>query len=140
MWRGTGTICARPESDRFAREGFDVKKIMCYGVLAVLVLLLANPLPSHAGGGRGYVGVNIGVGHGYWGPRYGWGFSGGWGPSYYYYATPPVVVQQPPVYVQPPQAPQYWYYCQNPQGYYPYVQQCPPGWMKVVPPDNPPDR
>jgi hypothetical protein len=27
----------------------------------------------------------------------------------------------------------YWYYCQNPQGYYPDVNNCPGGWMKVVP-------
>ena len=57
-------------------------------------------------------------------------------PSYY---PPPVVVQQAPVvYMQlAPQAvpaqPAYWYYCQDPPGYYPYVNQCPRGWMKVVP-------
>ena len=33
----------------------------------------------------------------------------------------------------------YWYYCQNPQGYYPYVNSCPGGWMKVVP-QPPPGR
>jgi hypothetical protein len=26
---------------------------------------------------------------------------------------------------------QYWYYCQNPPGYYPYVQQCGTGWQTV---------
>jgi hypothetical protein len=89
---------------------------------------------------------------GYWGPRYwgpnmwiGSGYWWGW-PYYgypYYYLSPPAVVQQPPVYVepnQPSQEPQYWYYCQDPQGYYPYVRQCPNGWMKVVPPDKPPGR
>ena len=34
-----------------------------------------------------------------------------------------------PAYVQP----QYWAYCQNPEGYYPYVQDCPGGWVPVVP-------
>jgi hypothetical protein len=29
--------------------------------------------------------------------------------------------------------PQYWAYCQNPEGYYPYVQECPGGWLAVVP-------
>jgi hypothetical protein len=25
------------------------------------------------------------------------------------------------------------YYCENPQGYYPYVQQCASGWQRVSP-------
>jgi hypothetical protein len=29
--------------------------------------------------------------------------------------------------------PQYWAYCQDPEGYYPYVQECPGGWVPVVP-------
>jgi hypothetical protein len=48
---------------------------------------------------------------------------------------PPVVIA-PPVYQEQPQpqtAQQYWYYCQDPQGYYPYVQQCPRGWQPVSP-------
>jgi hypothetical protein len=57
------------------------------------------------------------------------------------YAYPPVVVAPPPVYVQPPPQvyvqpppPQaYWYYCDNPPGYYPYVPQCPAGWRQVTP-------
>jgi len=28
---------------------------------------------------------------------------------------------------------QYWAYCQDPEGYYPYVQDCPGGWIPVVP-------
>lgn len=60
-------------------------------------------------------------------------------PYPYGYEAPPVIVQQPSVdyYVQPaPQQqaePSYWYYCRKPAGYYPYVQQCPSGWLKVVP-------
>lgn len=123
---------------------------------------------SRVGAPRAHSGVRVGVGvrHGYyggyygyrypryWGPRYwgtgawvGSGFWWGWPyygyPSYpYYYSAPPAVIQQPPVYLEqaPPQEPQYWYYCQNPQGYYPYIQSCPNGWMKVVPPDSPPER
>lgn len=34
-----------------------------------------------------------------------------------------------PAYAQP----QYWAYCQNPEGYYPYVQECFGGWVPVVP-------
>lgn len=67
---------------------------------------------------------------------------------YPYYVDPPIIVQQPDVYVvpAPQQAPPrtepafYWYYCQNPPGYYPYVKTCPEGWMKVVPSlPQPPD-
>jgi hypothetical protein len=58
---------------------------------------------------------------------------------YPYYAEPPPIVvrEQPPAYIPPqrPAAPvqQYWYYCQNPQGYYPNVRQCTHQWMRVVP-------
>ena len=57
-----------------------------------------------------------------------------------YRAPSVVVVVAPP----PPQAPvpapavqatpptPSWYYCHNPQGYYPYVQQCPSGWQPVA--------
>jgi hypothetical protein len=52
---------------------------------------------------------------------------------------PPVVMTppQPPVYIeqQSPAAPQagsYWYHCDKPEGYYPYVRKCPGGWQKVA--------
>jgi hypothetical protein len=50
-------------------------------------------------------------------------------------------VQPPPVYVQPGTPPDqsgYWYYCQNPQGYYPSVTECPGGWIAVLPQPTPP--
>jgi hypothetical protein len=119
-----------------------VMKGLGCGVLIALVLLLASPTPSEAGGHVSFsFGIPLWFGPGYWGPGP-W-----WGPPYYYNAPPyssapsPMVIQQPPVYEQsapPPQAPVYWYYCQNPQGYYPYIQQCPNGWMQVVPPATPP--
>lgn len=47
-------------------------------------------------------------------------------------STPPVYIQQPV-----PTAPQYpsgyWYYCTDPEGYYPNVQECPLGWLQVNP-------
>ncbi len=58
-------------------------------------------------------------------------------------SPPPVVVvpQQPQVYAQQNQQESgYWYYCQNPQGYYPYIKSCPDGWLKVVPETVPPGR
>jgi hypothetical protein len=59
-------------------------------------------------------------------------------PAPYYPAQPPVVIeQQPAMQAQPEEPPQpvqqYWYYCPNPAGYYPYVKHCPTPWMKVVP-------
>jgi hypothetical protein len=55
---------------------------------------------------------------------------------------PRVVVERPPQVVLPPQPPPSWYYCENPQGYYPYVQQCPGGWRQVAPtpPPAPPGQ
>ena len=68
-------------------------------------------------------------------------------PPYAYYPAP-VVIQQQPVYIeqnspqpqfqpQPqaqPQAPSgYWYFCAEPNGYYPYVKECPTGWQRVAP-------
>lgn len=61
-----------------------------------------------------------------------------YGASSLYQAPPPVVVRPAPqVYIEqptfraPPQT--YWYFCSNPQGYYPYVAQCPGGWQRVLP-------
>ena len=80
-----------------------------------------------------------------WGPGIYWGgpvvVGSPWYP-YGYYPQPPTVVQQAPVYVEPQQqkeeeAANYWYYCENPKGYYPYVDRCPSGWMMVVPNANP---
>ena len=127
-----------------------MKKALCV-FFAVLILILGTVLPSYAwrtgyahpvGHGRVVVGGGIFIGPGWWGPR--WGGASWWGPSYPYYLSPPVVIeQQPPIYVQPEaqtHQPYYWYYCQNPQGYYPYVKNCPGGWMKVVPNVTPPNQ
>lgn len=80
--------------------------------------------------------------HGWWGPRVYIGGPVVVGPpaypyGYYYAPQPPVVVQQAPVVVAPNPDDAYWYYCDNPKGYYPYVNSCPGGWMKVVPDNNP---
>lgn len=44
-----------------------------------------------------------------------------------YYAPPP------PVYIEQGNPAGYWYYCQNPAGYYPSVDECPGGWIRVAP-------
>lgn len=100
---------------------------------------------GHHGGGWGYghggYYNGIGLGLGLLGLGYGLGYYGG---PYYspYYAYPPTVVTipvTPPVYIQqsPPVTqqypPGYWYYCNNPDGYYPYIKECPQGWQQVDP-------
>ncbi len=75
------------------------------------------------------------IGSAFWWPDPWWW----WGPAYPYYVAPPVVIQQaPPVYIQQGQPPAYWYYCPNPAGYYPYITECPAGWLTVVPPPTAP--
>ncbi len=122
-------------------------------VLAVVVSLFGGAEPSHAwarGGGGGHSGFRDHH-HGFRGSRVFVGahvfvspgvFFGApyWYPYAYPYPaySPPVVVEAPaPVYAQP-QPQQYWYYCQNPHGYYPYVPQCPGGWLQVMPSPAPP--
>jgi hypothetical protein len=102
----------------------------------------------YGGGYRG--GVNVWLGGPVWGP--GWGtypYPYAYPYAYPYYQAPPVIINQQPeeIYVQPLPQPElkqtYWYYCENPQGYYPYVKQCPNGWKKIVPtppaPTTPPN-
>jgi hypothetical protein len=117
-----------------------MRKVMVV-LVATTVVLAASAVPSQADGWHGHPGWHGGWHPGWHGPRV---FVRGplfWGPRFVvgppvyvappiYYAPDPVAVQQPPVYVQPPQ---YWYYCQNPAGYYPSVPQCPGGWMQVAP-------
>ena len=107
-----------------------MKRRICLLLTVTLAALsFAAPGQAYRGGWGPLVGLGIGVGlmelsH-----------------PYHYYSPPVVIEQAPSVYIQqsPQQAPMsaqeptYWYYCQEPQGYYPYVKQCPQGWMKVVP-------
>jgi hypothetical protein len=93
--------------------------------------LAAAPAFAWHHGPRVTFGLNFGP---YWGPY--------WGPGWYY---PPPYYYPPAVVVAPPPAPQqyversdvpaqnYWYYCEQSRGYYPYVKECPGGW-KAVPP------
>lgn len=101
----------------------------------------------HYGGAR--VGVFIGapvLGFGlpyYGSPGYGYapyGYSGyGYAPyGYYGPATAVITPSAPPIYIEQgsvnatgPAADGYWYYCSNPDGYYPYVRQCSSGWQQI---------
>jgi hypothetical protein len=110
--------------------------------MVLLVLLLSFPVTSSARRGHGHHGhTRVFIGGSFWlGPPL------FWGPPYYYsgpaYYGPPLAFVQPSGrYIQRGQEESdYWYYCDNPQGYYPYIKACPGGWMKVVPETVPPDR
>ena len=98
-------------------------------LISLFVIFLFSSLAGYAYGQHGHFRGGFWIGPG-WGP--------GWGP-YPYYSAPPVIIERPGVeyYMQqlpePYEEPAYWYYCRKPEGYYPYVKQCPDGWMKVVP-------
>jgi len=113
------------------------------------------------GGGRGgggwhggarvgiYLGAPIGFNYGYYPYSY-------YGPAYYgipnYYPTAPVYyppIQSVPTYTQQSESPQispqvapknssqdvqgsWWYFCVDAKAYYPYVKQCPGGWLRVA--------
>jgi len=115
-----------------------------YLVLVIFTLLFANVLSAQARGHGHYSGSHVGV----WvGPGWVAGWGPWWGvpayPYYYNYWEPVVYQEESPVYVEPtPQAEEqtYWYFCPDSRNYYPYVKECPNGWMKVVPPTAPQDN
>ncbi len=112
------------------------KSIFLVVIILVLITGIVIPVYAHGGHGGFHGAIWIG-GPGWWGP--GWWGPGWWGPPYYPYPyySQPVIVQQPqPVYQQPAPVEQeqsYWYYCPDANAYYPYVKNCPKGWLKVVP-------
>ena len=81
---------------------------------------------------------------GRWYQGHHFGRSGWWwivGGVWYYYPAPVYPYPnpyQPPLVAAPPAPPaaQYWYWCPNPAGYYPYVARCGTNWRRV--PANPP--
>ena len=111
--------------------------------------------PGYGGGGWGrYPYWGGGYWGGFWGPSIGfyWGGPAYWGWPYYasgwpYYSAgfgyygggyPAVYEQDTTVYVNPsfssPAAPSnHWYYCTDPAGYFPYVQNCNRAWIPVTP-------
>jgi hypothetical protein len=135
------------------REGRGKLQQWLVVIVILATVLCASAIPGYTRGGRGHgggghgfhgghsfhgghrwggLGVTIGVGP-YWGP-YWWPYSYPYAYSYVYpYTYLPQVYVQPsqPLSIQPPSSPPVWYYCDNPQGYYPYVQQCPGGWRTV---------
>ncbi len=108
--------------------------------LAVLLILAACAGTAAARGGHGHGHGSVGF---YFNDPYWWGPDPFFYPYRpYIYNQPPVIIEQrdPPVYVQrqlaappAPAASSVWYYCQNPAGYYPYVQSCGQPWVSVDP-------
>lgn len=114
------------------------KTLAAFAVAALAAGALGD---AEAHGRRGHARVGVWVG----GPLVGPGW---WAPGPYYYGPPavygypygpvyyePAVVASPPVYVErpAPDAAAYWYWCADPQGYYPSVPDCPGGWQRVAP-------
>lgn len=108
------------------------------------LLAITGNAEARGGHGHHHGGGGIGFYWGYPGALYSPFYSPFYSPYYYpYYAPQPIVnvPAQPPIYIererpmqQPQQYPEgYWYYCASPEGYYPYVQQCPGGWRQVDP-------
>ncbi len=132
-------------------------------LLVVITLLVSSAVPSYAGSRRGhasgghhqFVGSHhfgrshhVFAGHRhrhFFGPRVllGVGVAAPFWYPYPYpvYSQPVVVESSPSTYVQQEAQPdQYWYYCQSSQAYYPYVKECPGGWLQVVPQTSPPSQ
>ena len=123
---------------------------MCILALASASLSAGGHGGHHGGGGHGHGfhhghgGHHINAGF-FFGPSFGYGYGYGynpyWGYPYYpYYSYPPTVVTvptRPPVYVErePAQSAEksegFWYYCKDPEGYYPYVRECHHAWRPV---------
>jgi hypothetical protein len=113
-------------------------KLLCSLMLFVGVFVSESAFADRGHGGHGHVGVGFYFGAPYSYPYYA-------SPYYYPYSYyPPVVVTpaQPPVYIEQqsaqPVSPTvsesyYWYHCDKPEGYYPYIKDCPGGWQKVTP-------
>lgn len=115
-------------------------------LIAVLAAALASGM-AVADRGHGH-----GHGHGHSGGSHiglGFYFGGPYAYPYYYSPYPyyvypyPLVIAapaSPPVYIErgaeqdeEQSDAYYWYHCDNPEGYYPYVKNCPGGWQQVEP-------
>ena len=106
-------------------------KALGWGLVALAAIGTGAAWADHR---HGHGGVRFGVyvGPPYWGPFV-------YPPAFYYppvvieRAPPPVYIEQSPPPVAAPAPTSYWYYCAASRAYYPYVNECPGGWMKVLP-------
>ena len=130
------------------------RKVGARGLVVVAIAagaaLISAPADArggyHGGGWHGGGWGCCAIGLGFYDPLWPGYYAGYWGPGYPYYASPPVTViqQQPMAAPQAPvqAAPQSYYYCDNPAGYYPYVQSCSQPWRQIpaVPAAAPPGQ
>ena len=104
-------------------RGAAVRRALAFSLLIGLALPLGGcyyPYYGYYGYGYPYYGSS------YYGYGYGYGY--GYLPS-----SSTVYAEQSHAASASAPASNYWYYCSNPQGYYPYVKECPAGWQKVAP-------
>jgi hypothetical protein len=94
-------------------------------VFFCLLLVAVGSASAHGVRGRVGIGVNIGP---YWGP---WMFP----PPWYYQPAIVVPPPEPKVYIERNEAVDaaFWHYCRSLGGYYPYIRECPEGWLQVLP-------
>lgn len=118
--------------------------------LAAVAIVLVGLIPesawaNHRHWSRPRVGVYIG-GPLWWGYPYAYPHPFWYSPPpVYYYPPAPPAPPAPTVYVErqdtaaaapAPQASaaaNFWYYCRDPEGYYPYVKECKSPWEPVAP-------
>lgn len=149
-----GIAVSAPDLDALSRRG------RALGLVAAAILCVATlsqPIPAHAahgggghgggfggfhggGGGGGLHGGGFGGFHGgalhgggfHGGGFHGGGFyGGGWGDGLGWGDDSAGYGWDNPLYYNQAPAPQSWYYCTNPAGYYPYVTQCSVAWQSV---------
>ena len=112
-----------------------ISRLLLSGALAATLVAAAMPASAH--GHRGdharlgfYLGVPLAVPY-FYPPTY------YYGPRVYYPEPLAMAPAAPAYYMQQDNAASaappggYWYYCRDPQGYYPQVQQCPTPWQQV---------
>lgn len=117
--------------------------LLCGLIMLAGIFVSGIAQAGHGGhGGHGGVGVGFYFGapfypHYYYPPPYYY--------PYAYYPPTGALPAQPPVYIEQGSAqpaPQlgpataenyYWYHCDKPEGYYPYIKECLVRWQKVAP-------
>ncbi|MFA7280734.1 MAG: hypothetical protein WC100_11625 [Sterolibacterium sp.] len=113
-------------------------------MIVFLVLCLSGSGGALADGGRHRHHPRPGV---IVNPLWGYGWGPWYPPHYYLPSVPPVCAEQipPPAFLDQEEASPaesapttpaqtaYWYYCESQRAFYPYVQECPGGWKKILP-------
>lgn len=112
---------------------------------ALFSAVLSLDAAADRGGHHGHHGGHFGIYIDPWPTYYPYYRPYAYYPRYYDYPAVVAVPYSPPQYIEREDdyAPSeldsnYWYYCNRPKGYYPYVRECRNGWQKV--PAQPQDR